>query len=115
MHRLNPYAIPYVPPQYQEENNKKKDMKPNGDGYSKQGWKKYTNKKGKKNKNNNKHIVKETTINVNRFSRLNNMVGDDAEVMQLLSEAEKKENIDKEKIKNKSSARIIRKIVTYIM
>ena len=57
MHGLNPYALPHVPPQHQEEINKmnakheEKDLKPNlakptpCNGQSKQGWKTCTKKK----------------------------------------------------------------------
>ena len=68
--------------------------------------------KGKKNKNNNKPVVKETTIDKNPFSWLQDMVRDMTEVTKLLSETVKKIlRKQKVKIKIKTSILIIQIIL----
>ena len=62
----------------------------------KQGWKKKRNRKKHKNA---KPKVAEDYIDANRFSRLQNMVGDMTEVTQLLCKAAEKQNTNNEKKK----------------
>lgn len=95
MRGLNPHALPCVPSQHQEiekksRNQEDKDRKPNL-AQSKQGWKTCNKNKGKRNQI-KKHKVKKTENHENRFSRLQDMVKDMTEVMELLSETVKDQN-----------------------
>ena len=104
MSGLNPHASPYVPHHQQaqinklneklEEKKKKTSDQPNmcKEKNDTQGWKMCTNKKQKKRTKNEQPEIVQTAIDGNRFSFLKNMVGENAEVTQLLQKAVEKQN-----------------------
>ena len=83
---LNPNALPYVPVQYHEEVKMNREQDEKAYNSNQEGWKIQKTKKGKRNNNHKERNVKKPNSSLNRYSRLNNMVGEISEVTKLLSE-----------------------------
>ena len=99
MSGLNPHAAPHGPNQQETEINLGNNTPiektntplskpyPHKEMNKKQGWKKQSNRKNTKQKTNAKPKVVEDEFESNRFSQLQNMVGDMTEVTQFLCKA----------------------------